>query len=375
VYQDCGWKGMGDWLGTGNIAPHTRKYRSFESARAFARRLHLRDTAEWEAFCKGRLRGKGKLPNDIPASPRRVYAQKGWISMGDWLGTGSVARMLRKFRTFKRARAFARKLKLGSSTQWRAFCGGKLKHLGKLPVDIPTAPHQVYEDSGWVSYGDWLGTGAVATFRRKYWPFSKARAYVRKLGLKKQDDWKDYCSKGKPLEIPSDVAAIYADSGWKGMGDWLGTKKVATQFRNYRNFKRARAYVRRLRLKDTGEWRSFCKGRLPKKGRLPSDIPANPDRVYAGKGWLGMGDWLGTGTVALWLRSYRPFGKARVFARSLRLKSTSEWFAFCKGELPSKGKLPADVPAAVHSVYAKKGWAGMADWLGTDRKGKAKRRR
>ena len=28
---------------------------------------------------------------------------------------------------------------------------------------------------------------------------------------------------------------------------------------------------------------------------LAKDIPTNPQRTYADKGWKGMGDWLGTG--------------------------------------------------------------------------------
>ena len=38
---------MGDWLGTGTVATHLRKYRSFKEARAFVRGLGLKSQAEW----------------------------------------------------------------------------------------------------------------------------------------------------------------------------------------------------------------------------------------------------------------------------------------------------------------------------------------
>ena len=77
------------------------------------------------------------------------------------------------------------------------------------------------------------------------------------------------------------------------MGDWLGTGTVAHRLRQYRSFKEARAFVRSLGLKSGTEWRDYCKS-----GKKPDDIPANPNKTYAEDGWVGMGDWLGTGAVA-----------------------------------------------------------------------------
>jgi hypothetical protein len=36
-------------------------------------------------------KSKGK-PKNMPADPYRVYKNEGWISWGDWLGTGNKAR-------------------------------------------------------------------------------------------------------------------------------------------------------------------------------------------------------------------------------------------------------------------------------------------
>jgi hypothetical protein len=112
------------------------------------------------------------------------------------------------------------------------------------------------------------------------------------------------------------------------------------------------------------EWREFTKSE-----KFPPDIPANPARSYKHKGWAGMGDWLGTGTVAPRLREFRPFNPARERARSLELKSWTEWKAFCKS-----GNLPQDIPAKPDWVYRDEGWAGIRDWLGTEQPAGRKKR-
>ncbi len=118
-----------------------------------------------------------------------------------------------------------------------------------------------------------------------------------------------------PDDIASNPNVSYKDKGWLNWGDWLGTGSIASGHREYRPFEEARHYVRRLNLKSYTEWRKFCKGQFPERGKLPADIPTAPDRVYQDKGWLNWGDWLGTLNIAFSLRKCRPFKKARAFIR------------------------------------------------------------
>jgi hypothetical protein len=144
-----------------------------------------------------------------------------------------------------------------------------------------------------------------AVGRANWRSFEDARAFVHSLTLKSTAEWYEYCeSDGFPPDIPSNPQLVYADKGWIGIGDWLGTGRVATQFRRYRSFREARNYVRKLKLKGEQQWREY-------KKRLPHDIPAKPEHVYASRGWQGWGDWLGTGQIAHQLRKYRSFKKAR----------------------------------------------------------------
>jgi hypothetical protein len=306
---------------------------------------------------------------DIPSNPHRTYKNQGWVSLGDWLGTGIVAPRLRKYRPFEEARAFVHGLGLQTKPKWEKYSKGRLPGIERPPEDIPANPPQVYKDEGWASWGDWLGTCNVATFRRKHRQFEQAREFVHSLMLRNGSEWQRYCrdelpEKGtKPRDIPANPVTVYKGQ-WLGMGDWLGTGTIQTQRRKYRSYKEARQFVHHLGIKNSQEWRRYCKGQLPDKEPRPAAIPRKPDKTYRGHGWINWGDWLGTGSVATYRRQYRLFNEARAFVRSLGLKNQSEWFKYCKGLLSSKGTLPKDIPSNPNRVYKDHGWIGIGDWLG-----------
>lgn len=366
TYKNQGWKGYGDWLGTGTIAPRLREYRPFEDARKFAHSLNLRNRHEWKTFCNGEMEEKGTLPEDIPSNANTTYKNKGWSGWGDWVGTGTVAPFLREYRSFEKARSFVHGLGLKNSKEWKKYINWQLPEKGLLPDDIPRAPWQVYSDKGWTNIGDWLGTGNVAVFLREYRPFEKAREFARGLGLKSGPGWTKFCKgelpeKGHlPNDIPANPSRTYKNEGWAGMGDWLGTGTIAPYLRQYRPFDETRQFVRGLGLRSESEWRKYCKSELFEKGVLPKDIPAGANSVYKDKGWKGWGDFLGTGAVATYHKKYQSFKKARAFVHRLNLKDINEWRKYCKS-----GKKPEDIPSKPERVYKGKGWEGTGDWFGT----------
>lgn len=346
VYRSAGWVNLGDWLGTAYIHPRDRVYRPFKLARAFVRSLGLKSGPSWYAFIKS-----GKLPADIPANPHVVYKNSGWLSRGDWLGTGTIASKYMQYRPFKKARAFVRKLGLKNVEGWRDYVKSN-----KKPSDIPSVGRVTYAKHGWVNMGDWMGTGRISNRERVYLPYKKAKVFVHRLGIKTEHQWRIYKRHNKlPLNIPKDPYVVYKNTGWVSMGDWLGTGFVHFRYRNYRDFKKARQYARSLHLKSRAAWKLFVRS-----NKLPADMPRAPQHVYKNKGWVSMGDWLGTGTVAAHLRKFRSFNQARKFARGLGLKSETYWRLFSK----SPG-MPNDIPATPNQVYRDKGWRGMGDWLGT----------
>ncbi|MEN9535520.1 MAG: hypothetical protein RIR37_793, partial [Verrucomicrobiota bacterium] len=240
-------------------------WRPFEEAREFARGLGLSNFQAWMRYCSGGYPSLGERPPDIPSNPQQVFAKEnGWNGYGDWLGTGYIAHKERHWRPFVEARAFVRSLKLSSHVEWMDFCRS-----GKRPDDIPSNPQNIYEDNGWISLGDWLGTGYVA--KRQWRPFVEARVFARSLNLSNFKEWIEFCRSGKrPDDIPATPNSVYRNDGWKNMGDWLGTGKLSNQYRKWRPFDKARAFARSLSLTNGDGWRDYCRS-----GKRPNDIPSN----------------------------------------------------------------------------------------------------
>ena len=74
---------VGDWLGTGKLAPGS--WRPFKEARAYVQKLNLKSHKEWVLYCKNKLKGFKEKPQDIPYAPVRPYKSE-WKGFGDWLG-------------------------------------------------------------------------------------------------------------------------------------------------------------------------------------------------------------------------------------------------------------------------------------------------
>ena len=70
------------------------------------------------------------------------------------------------------------------------------------------------------------------------------------------------------------------------------------------------------------------------------------------------------GRIADRLKKYRPFIKARGFARKLKLNTGREWAEFCDGQMPLLGQLPLDIPRHPRDTYAGEGWKSISnsDW-------------
>ncbi|HZV01132.1 MAG TPA: hypothetical protein VFF73_30750, partial [Planctomycetota bacterium] len=347
------WVSWGDFLGTGNILPAKRVFLPFEKARAFARKLGLKNEDMFHLWAKGKLRGYPKRPEGFPAQPSRVYRDD-WRGWGDFLGTGNVSSQLRVYRSFEDARAWVRKQKIANVRQWRHYCKHGLPGKPRVPDDIPHSPFTVYEDL-WTNWGDWLGNGAIWTVHWKFRPFNEARAFARSLKLETLDEWRRFAfSKERPKDIPSKPHQTYKHC-WKGFRDWLGTHVREERWaRHFRSFKEARVFVRTLGLESTDEWKKWAKRTT---GKRPRDIPAYPWLIYLGKGWRGMNDWLGTERNP---SRMRPFREARDFVRALGLESYGDWQKYAKG-----GKRPRDIPSNPWYCYRGHGWKGIEDWLGT----------
>jgi hypothetical protein len=335
-------------------------WRPFEEARAFVQNLGLKSHLEWLKWTSGKLRRPGliKKPPDIPTTPERVYAGN-WIEWADWLGH---TRRVGKWRDFSAATQFARSLHLGSREDWLVLVNERKN--GKpncLPDDIPSVPENVYEE--WVGWWDFLGT----RHRRGGWlPFAKARTISRSLGLQNQAQFTKW-RKGKlkhsvspPVDMPLRPARVYAD--FKGWPDFLNYTPL-----EWMPYDEAKRLVQGLGIRSQQEYRDWITGRLRRRGlpKRPSNLPANPDQIYAGE-WAGYNDFLGTAIPRNVRPQWRPFDLARQFVRSQNLGSWAEYCEWSAGRLKSKPTFPRDIPADPYTVYRKHPeWKGVSDFLGS----------
>ena len=297
VYKQ-NWCGWGQFLGCDERSPRFRKFLPFNQAREVARKMKLNFFKEYKAIVHGKDPAGRKLPPNMPKAPEITYIKKGWKSAGDFLGTGRVACAKRKFLPFKKARNYARSLNCKSGREWKEFVAGKNKKLGKIPSNIPRLPWKTYKNE-FVSWKDWLGSKYEATFRRKFAPFRKARKWARKQNLTGQKDWAKFNAdvvqglRIRPSYIPTNPQQVYKGKGWTSFGDWVGTGYVAHRNRKFWPFKKARAYVQRLKLKNFQEWREYSSGKNKTLGHRPEFIPGVPEKKYKKDGWKGIADFLG----------------------------------------------------------------------------------
>jgi hypothetical protein len=209
-YEGEGWQSWPHFLGTTNKKAGKVVYRDFNAACEWARSQGLQSQAEWKAFA-----ASGRLPEDIPARPGHVYRHRGWISIGDWLGKGDRHSKNRQWRDFPAARDWARAQRLRDGREWQALCRS-----GNLPSDIPADPRSVYRALGWQSLGDWLGTATIASAKRQFLNFEKARDVVRARCFPGKTEYEAWArSNERPSDIPALPSRTYAKTGWSCWGD------------------------------------------------------------------------------------------------------------------------------------------------------------
>ncbi len=315
-----------------------KQFRTFEEAKKFVNSQNLRSNRAWRTFDKS-----DKKPKDIPSDPSKVYAKE-WTSWGDFLGTGTVQTQKRNYLSFEEAKKIVHSFNLKKKDEWESFVKKR-----KLPNNIPSNPQNTYREN-WIRWGDWLGTGTVAQKDRKFRSFETARDYVHSFGLKSQREWIVFTKSNKlPNDIPVSPWRVYKNKGWKNFGDWIGTNVVAPQLRKFRSYNEAKKFVHTLGLKSTQEWRNYCGS-----GKKPDDIPAIAENFYKNKGWISMGDWLGSGNIATRYNylQYKPWKEVKpIFqklARDHNIKNKSDWENLIK-----KIELPPGIPKYPWTVYSK----------------------
>ena len=300
----------------------------FTEARMLVRALKLESRTEWNLVA---FKHKS-LPVGVPTNPHRTYRYQGWISMNDWLGISKY-----EFVSFAKAKIYARSLGCERSTDWF-----RIDH----PSEIPNNPAAYYKEKGWRGWRDFIGLPEYYT-KRKLLSYQAAKRFLKPLEIKNIED---YQSAKLPDELPRTPDIAYKGKGWVSWYDYLGKATPAP----FISFDKAVAIVRQLNIKSNKEWREYV------KTNQLDGIPKSPDRFYAGKGWRGWGNWLGTNTKGTYQKTFCSLHDAKEFLKSNGATDIKDYSKF-RLEVRNKINLPPDP----EKYYESKGWKGWKDFLGT----------
>ena len=336
IYKDKGWRGWGHFLGTSRVANREKSFRSYESSQEVVQQKGVVLKRQYR-----KLHKTGEIPFDLPSRPDQTYKGKGWRGWKHFLGTEGVVIRRKPFRSYESSQEVVQQKGVVSQKQYR-----KLHKTGEIPFDLPSSPDQTYKGKGWRGWGQFLGTGYIATQKRQFKSFEEAQKYVQQKGMTSSNQYYELSKKGElPSDLPSNPYEVYTGKGWRGWGHFVGTGYIALQKRQFKSFEEAQKYVQQLGIKLTHDYR-----RLSRKGELPKDMPSSPDQTYKGKGWRGWKHFLGTVKMMTYTRAQN------YVIDELRISTREELYEWLRS-----GEIPVNFPPEPHKFYSR--WTNVRDFL------------
>jgi superfamily II DNA or RNA helicase len=137
AYKDE-WKGWGDFLGTGTMAPQNKNIMTLEQAKKWVKSKKVKTSTEFNNLWKDAL-----LPDNMPKAGAGYYK----VSWPSFLQNGNDKV---DFLSFTKARKYVRTLSLSSQKEWNKYSKTE------RPNNIPSNPKNVYKNE-WIGFDNWLG--------------------------------------------------------------------------------------------------------------------------------------------------------------------------------------------------------------------------
>jgi len=213
-YKNCGWTTWGAFLGNETVATKDIIYLSFKEAREYIRSKKFKSRTDFSNFLISEER-----PSYIHSHPELKYKNSGWMGWSDFLGVEIIGDSKKQSYGFTEAKRQLKKLKVVSKNNYN-----ELRAKGILNKKFPSSPSRTFRESGWISWGDYLGTNSVQPSEIIYLKFRQARSFARKQGLKSNKEWAPLVLKLKRKDLPRSPDNVYKNKGWNGWPDFLGKK-------------------------------------------------------------------------------------------------------------------------------------------------------
>ncbi len=282
TYKNKGWIDWSDYLGCEIVAVRDKKFYTYEESILVIRNFGFKSGNELREYVKKNGPIKG-----IPTAPHLEYKGKGWVNMGEWLGTGRIQtqELSKLYISYQDAENWATQQNLKSSSEFR-----KLKKENKLPVYIPSRPHEVYKDKGWVSWGKFLGTNRIADHLRNYLEYDELEKLIHSKGFKKREDFFNWWENEKPINIPKtpDACLTYGDK-WVSWSKFLNTDlSNLEKSKLWCSYEECSKFAISNNITSQRHWFDFIEN-----NEIPPNIPTGPSKAYENKGWTCWADFLG----------------------------------------------------------------------------------
>ena len=131
------------------------------------------------------------------------------------------AKNIQDIKSFEEARDLAQSQGFNSHKEYRRWA----KNIAGMPVAADT----VYKDTGWTSWGDFLGTGNMRP--PSHWlPFAEAKAVVRAHEIKTLPQFRAWDKQERLAnKIPTLPSVVYRNAGWIDWYDFLSTESPSLQ--------------------------------------------------------------------------------------------------------------------------------------------------
>jgi superfamily II DNA or RNA helicase len=186
---------------------------------------------------------------------------------------------------FEEAKILVKKFNIKNAKEYGNFISNNLN------IKLPKWPQITYKDS-WNGYGDYLGTGTIASNELKNYrlSYNEARNLVIKNKITTRNEYKKFRSKSEEniLILPANPEQIYKNE-WNGYGEFFGTGNVANQNKQFLSLQEAKEFLKGKNL-DIHKWRSWIKS-----SDFPSFLPKDIYCVYSkDKNWKGLRDLFST---------------------------------------------------------------------------------
>jgi superfamily II DNA or RNA helicase len=289
----------------------------------FEKKIHT--TSNFKEF---RLQSPQK--KQIPTDPVKFYGEcKSWLHLFD------TQDKKKEWLSYGEARSIVRNLSFPTVV---AFKNYDFKSKG---IIMPSQPHLVYKDKGWIDVENFFGEGLR---HNKFVSYEEAKDYVAQNGIMNHTEWKKFKKENIiPSYIPKKPENAYLNKGWVSASDFFGKGARPSDFLDFIS---ARTLARSLKINKQTGWTQFTKS-----SSLPAGVPKSPAMVYKSSGWIDWKDWLGTSII--------DFDEAKKYIADKNISNWTAWQVYKKSSV-----FPIFLPQNPDGYYQKSGtWTSWPDFL------------